>query len=106
MCVTDPIWQDFLEHLCYGHMQEKHIQMLHRLVLRRAGSESVNFKSELWNSGSIVTPRHAGQRLELRVPNLLGNRLFCTASSHFMFRHRQCVETVGQLFTDHEIEFL
>jgi hypothetical protein len=31
----------------------------------------------------------------LRVPNLLGNRLFCTASSHFMFRHTRCVETMG-----------
>ena len=63
MCVTDPILWDFLGHLHYGCMQEKHIQMLCSLVLVRAGSKSVDFQSELWNSASLVTPRHAVWRL-------------------------------------------
>ena len=63
MRVTDPIWRDFLEHLRYGRVQEKHIQMLRRLVLARAGSKSVDFQSEPWNSASLVTPRHAVRRL-------------------------------------------
>ena len=63
MHVIDPIWQDFLEHLHYGHVQEKNIQTLHRLVFGRAGSKSVDFQSELWNSASLITPRHAVRRL-------------------------------------------
>jgi hypothetical protein len=88
MRITDPIWRDFLEHLCYGHMQEKHIQMLHRLILGRAGSKSVDFQSEPWNSASLVTPRHAVRRLwneaaaqkECRES---GEHLYiCTAEDH------------------------
>lgn len=88
MHVTDPIWRDFLEHLRYGCVQEKHIQMLCRLVLGRAGSKSVDFQSEPWNSASLVTPRHAVRRLwnEAAVRKKCresGERLYiCTAEDH------------------------
>jgi len=56
---------------------------------------TVGRQAALWKEKgtrySPDTPRLQGMRSTggkgLRVPNLLGNRLFCTASSHFMFRH-------------------
>jgi len=63
MHVTDPIWQDFLHHLCFGQVQECHIHMLHTLVLTNPDSILTDFDSAPWNDTCLVTPRHAVRRL-------------------------------------------
>ena len=59
MCVTDPVWHDFLEHLRYSRVKEEHIVMLQMLVITNPNSPLTNFKSSPWISTSLVTPQHA-----------------------------------------------
>ena len=70
------------------------------LVLGRAGSKSVDFQSEPWNSASLVTPRHAVWRLwnEAAVPKKCrdsesGEHIYiCTAEDHIRNRELTLAE--------------
>ena len=63
MRVTDPIWQDFLQHLQVGQVQEAHIAMLRTLVLTNPKGVETDFSSSPWNNASLVTPRHGVSRI-------------------------------------------
>ena len=63
MWVTDPVWQDFLQHLRVGQVQEKHIAMLCTLVLTNQNCMETDFCSQPWNNASLVTPRHGVRRI-------------------------------------------
>lgn len=63
MRVTDPVWQDFLQHLQVGQVQEKHIAMLRTLVLTNQNCVETNFSDPPWNNASLVTPQHGVRRI-------------------------------------------
>ncbi|KIM52121.1 hypothetical protein SCLCIDRAFT_41067, partial [Scleroderma citrinum Foug A] len=63
MQVTDPIWQDFLQHLWVGQVQEKHITMLCTLVLTNQNYVETDFCLQPWNNASLITPRHGVRRI-------------------------------------------
>ncbi|KIM60950.1 hypothetical protein SCLCIDRAFT_123270 [Scleroderma citrinum Foug A] len=63
MRVTDPVWQDFLQHLRVGQVQERHIAMLWTLVLTNPKCVETDFSSPPWNNASLVTPRHRVHRI-------------------------------------------
>ncbi|KAF9778137.1 hypothetical protein BJ322DRAFT_1014984 [Thelephora terrestris] len=54
MRVTDHIWRDFLNHLCYGMVERRHLTMLRTLLLK-----TVDFSTHPWADASLITPRHA-----------------------------------------------
>ncbi|KAL4081257.1 hypothetical protein J3A83DRAFT_4427358 [Scleroderma citrinum] len=54
MHVTDPEWHRFLEHLCYGWVEEKDIEMLQSLIVTNKKSLLTDFQSSLWNNASLV----------------------------------------------------
>lgn len=56
---TDPVWHDFLRHLRYGRVQERHLTMLRTLVLGDPTCLPTDFTEAPWNNSSLVTPRHA-----------------------------------------------
>jgi hypothetical protein len=57
--VTDPVWNDFLQHLRYGLVQERHIDVLRKLVINTADCPETKFDEEPWKSAPLVTPRHS-----------------------------------------------
>ena len=63
MCVTDPVWCDFLNHLCYGQVQEQHLKMLQMLIITNENCHPTDFQSPPWNTAHLVTPHHAVRRL-------------------------------------------
>ena len=63
MRVKDPDWQKFLQHLRYGQVELKDIEMLRRLVLTKKDAVETDFTSEDWKKAALVTPRHAVRRL-------------------------------------------
>jgi len=63
MHVTDPVWRNFLKHLCYGQVQEFHIKMLRSLIITDKNCPPMDFQMEPWKSVALVTPRHAVRRL-------------------------------------------
>ena len=62
MRVQDPVWLDFLQHLQFSHVQQRHIDMLRKLVLTNQKCVEANFSSPPWNDASLVTPRHGVRR--------------------------------------------
>jgi hypothetical protein len=48
MRVSDPVWQDFLVHLQYGHVQRQHIHILRQLIIGKENVKPLNFHSEPW----------------------------------------------------------
>ncbi|KAL4064640.1 hypothetical protein J3A83DRAFT_4443669 [Scleroderma citrinum] len=54
MHVTDPEWHRFLEHLCYGWVEEKDIEMLQSPIVTNKGCPLTDFQSSLWNNGALV----------------------------------------------------
>ena len=58
-CVTDPTWQDFLTHLCYGWVQEHHLMMLHHQIVKHSGCMPTDFSTAPWNDSALVTSWYA-----------------------------------------------
>ena len=82
MRVTDYVWRDFLDHLRYGRVEPRHLQMLRTLLLKRPAPNSpspladppsvtpspgphsdsiipfVDFSTPPWADASLITPRH------------------------------------------------
>jgi hypothetical protein len=58
MCMTDPVWKDFLTHLCHGCVQEHHLALLQKQIIKNPGCPNTNFDSELWDDTSLVMPKH------------------------------------------------
>jgi hypothetical protein len=58
MRVVDPVWQDFLQHLRQGHVQQHHMDMLHRMDLSHTDCASTDFTCPPWNESVLITPRH------------------------------------------------
>ena len=63
MRVTDPEWQEFLNHLRFGQVKQKDIVMLRRLILSSKELAPIDFSSTDWKDVALVTPRHAVRRL-------------------------------------------
>lgn len=57
--ITDDVWHDFLTHLRYGHVQERHLSMLRKQIVKNTACELTDFSSKPWNDAPLVTPRHA-----------------------------------------------
>ena len=57
--VTDNVWRDLLTHLRYGRIQERHLTVLRKQLIKHPNSSPTDFSSEPWNTASLVTPRHA-----------------------------------------------
>ena len=57
--VTDNVWRDLLTHLRYGRIQECHLTVLRKQLIKHPNSSPTDFSSEPWNTASLVTPRHA-----------------------------------------------
>ncbi|KAJ3511695.1 hypothetical protein NLJ89_g3948 [Agrocybe chaxingu] len=85
MRVTDEVWQDFLQHLRHGKVQERHLTILRELVVDKDSTNRVDFDTEPWKSAALVTPRHAVRKSwnEMAVRKMCretGRQLFiCTA---------------------------
>ena len=63
MRVTDPTWQEFLQHLRYSQVTQTDIDMLRELVLTKKGAKPIDFTQDPWDKAALVTPRHAVRRL-------------------------------------------
>ena len=81
MRCTDPEWLDFLQHLQYGRVQERHINMLRGLVLRNPDTPLTDFTSTPWQDAVLVTPRH---KVRIRW-NELAVRKHCQMTGHQLF---------------------
>ena len=51
--------ETLLTHLWYGRIQEHHLTVLRKQLIKHPNSSSPDFSSEPWNTASLVTPRHA-----------------------------------------------
>ncbi|KIK80722.1 hypothetical protein PAXRUDRAFT_157908 [Paxillus rubicundulus Ve08.2h10] len=58
MRVVDPIWIDFLQHLRHGHVQQCHMDMLHRMELAHPDCVPMDFSAPPWNKSVLITPQH------------------------------------------------
>ncbi|KAJ8579543.1 hypothetical protein M405DRAFT_895242 [Rhizopogon salebrosus TDB-379] len=56
--VTNPVWLDFLCHLCHGCIEEHHMEMLHRLIITNKSCPPTDFSQQPWKGAKLVTPRH------------------------------------------------
>ena len=63
MQVTNPDWLAFLQHLRYGQVELKDIEMLQQLVLTNKEAIHTDFTSEIWQKAALVTLQHAVRRL-------------------------------------------
>ena len=57
--VTDPEWQELLQHARMGNCQIKHLKLLHALTLTNPNCPDVDMSKAPWNEAVLVTPRHA-----------------------------------------------
>ena len=77
--ISDPTWRDFLEHLRYGRVESRHLDMLRTLLLKRgitggkpphspndlnaqpptSNLPMVDFSTQPWADAALITPRHA-----------------------------------------------
>lgn len=102
MRVTDHIWREFLNHLRYGMVEQRHLTMLRTLLLKRptqnsspphlpntssssdtslSSTETVDFSAQPWVDASLITPRHA---VRIRW-NQAAARKQCTDSTTRLF---------------------
>ncbi|KAI6008149.1 hypothetical protein F5J12DRAFT_905256 [Pisolithus orientalis] len=77
--VTDAIWHDFLQCLCYGQVQAHHIEMLCSLVLTNPRCMPTNFSSAPWTDACLATPCHDVKWLwdEIAVLNHAQKKQIC-----------------------------
>ena len=47
--VTDNVWQDLLTHLQYGCIQEHHLAVLQKQLIKHPNSSPPDFSSEPWS---------------------------------------------------------
>ncbi len=82
MRVSDPVWRDFLVHLRYGKVKQEHLTMLRTLIMRpNSDNTPGDMTSPIWNSASLVTPRHA-----VRVQwNAEGVRKWCRSAGERLY---------------------
>ena len=67
MRVSDESWREFLNHLRYGRVEARHLQMLRKMLIRRRASNSlddgstpqIDFSTAPWSDAALITPRHA-----------------------------------------------
>jgi len=57
--VTDPEWLDLLQHVWHSNCDERHIAMLHQLIVTHDNCPVTNFTTSPWKDALLVTPRHA-----------------------------------------------
>jgi PIF1-like helicase len=57
--VTDDVWRDFLMHLRYGRVEERHLATLRELIIANPKCPPTDFTCTPWNNAALVTPRHA-----------------------------------------------
>lgn len=60
--VTDPRWQDLLQHARHGNCNAGHLRLLRSLIITRPECPPTDFASEPWRSAVLITPRHAVRR--------------------------------------------
>ncbi|KIJ12590.1 hypothetical protein PAXINDRAFT_14515 [Paxillus involutus ATCC 200175] len=58
MRVNDPVWIDFLQHLRHGRVQQRHMDMLHKMDLSHPDCVATDFTLPPWNESVLITPRH------------------------------------------------
>ncbi|KAJ3735203.1 hypothetical protein DFJ43DRAFT_1058664 [Lentinula guzmanii] len=98
MRVVDQQWRDFLNHLRHGMVEERHIKMLHTLVLGDPTCLPTDFSKSPWNEVSLVTPRHAvreqwNNEALRKHCKTTGRRLYvCTASNAVQKRPLTLIE--------------
>ena len=79
--ITDHVWLDFLQHLRKGVVENRHIEMLRSLIIRRDKENDVDFSQSPWSEAALVTPRHA-----VRVQwNNAALRKMCQANGRQVF---------------------
>ncbi|KAI6126364.1 hypothetical protein EDD16DRAFT_1425629, partial [Pisolithus croceorrhizus] len=59
MQVSNKVWWDFLHHLCMGHIQCHHLDMLCTLILTSLGTTHPDFITMPWVLACLMTPQHA-----------------------------------------------
>lgn len=59
--IIDPKWLDLLQHVRHGNCKERHIVLLHSLILGDPHCPPSDFTTEPWNQAVLITPRHAVQ---------------------------------------------
>lgn len=60
--VTDPRWQDLLQHARHGNCNAGHLRLLRSLIISKPECPVTDFASEPWRSAVLITPRHAVRR--------------------------------------------
>lgn len=99
--VTDPVWRDFLTHLRYGHVQEHHLSMLQKQIVKNPACEPTDFGSKPWNDTPLVTPRHAVRiqwneaAIRKHCQDTKGRLFVCPAEDRIKNRHLTLAERYG-----------
>lgn len=60
--VTDPRWQDLLQHARHGNCNAGHLRLLRSLIISKPECPPTDFASEPWRSAVLITPRHSVRR--------------------------------------------
>jgi hypothetical protein len=63
MCMQDPVWQDFLQHIRFRCVQEQHFTMLHTLIISEKECMPTDLANPPWNNVQLGTSWHAVQQL-------------------------------------------
>jgi hypothetical protein len=56
--ITDPTWNEVLQHVRYGTCKEEHIRTIRSLVLTNRECVRPDFENTEWRKASLVTPRN------------------------------------------------
>jgi hypothetical protein len=60
--VTDPVWNDLLQHVRYGNCRQTHLDVLRNLIITSPNCPQTDYTIPPWNDAILITPRHTVRR--------------------------------------------
>jgi hypothetical protein len=57
-CVTDPEWNDLLQHIRFGKCRARHLNFLRKLIVTNPDCPPTDFDEHPWTDAILITPRH------------------------------------------------
>lgn len=57
--VTDPVWNDLLQHVRFGSCKEHHLKLLRSLIISHPDCPPTDYTTKPWNDAILITPRHS-----------------------------------------------
>jgi hypothetical protein len=97
--VTDPVWNDLLQHVRYGKCRAEHIQLLRELIVSNPKCPKTNYNEEPWRDAVLITPRHG----VLRHWNDASIKRECTLKKQRLYRSPAEDTTAGRPLSTQEV---